>query len=92
MVFTTGTTNNAKQMAMRIYSGDERMALELSMDSPKARTFAGRPRLFRKPNYDRRGQFQNLWYWLKWSGDTKEIIVKQDAVVPPKVSRVPSST
>ena len=26
---------SVKQMAMRIYSGDERMALELSMDSPQ---------------------------------------------------------
>ena len=73
---------NVKQMAMRIYSGDERMALELSMDSPQ-----GTLRLQENRGYSESpitivgANFKISGIGWKWSGDTKEIIVKEDAVV-----------
>ena len=73
---------SVKQMAMRIYSGDERMALELSMDSPQ-----GTLRLQENRGYSESpitivgANFKISGIGWKWSGDTKEIIVKQDAVV-----------
>ena len=73
---------SVKQMAMRIYSGDERMALELSMDSPQ-----GTLRLQENRGYSESpitivgADFKISGIGWKWSGDTKEIIVKQDAVV-----------
>ena len=73
---------SVKQMAMRIYSGDERMALELSMDSPQ-----GTLRLQENRGYSESpitivgANFKISGIGWKWLGDNKEIIVKQDAVV-----------
>ena len=73
---------SVKQMVMRIYSGDERMALELSMDSPE-----GVLRLQENRGYSESpitivgANFKISGIGWEWSGDTKEIIVKQDTVV-----------
>ncbi|MEC8209067.1 MAG: LptA/OstA family protein [Verrucomicrobiota bacterium] len=70
------------QMAMRIYSGDERMALELSMDSPH-----GTLRLQENLGYSESPitivgtNFKISGIGWKWSGDTKEIIVERDTIV-----------
>ena len=73
---------NVKQMAMRIYSGDERMALELSMNSPQGTLLLQENRGYSESPIAIVGaNFKISGIGWKWSGDTKEIIVKQDAVV-----------
>ena len=73
---------SVKQMAMRIYSGDERMALELSMDSPQGTLLLQENRGYSESPITIVGaNFKISGIGWKWSGDTKEIIVKQDAVV-----------
>ena len=73
---------SVKQMAMRIYSGDERMALELSMDSPQGTLLLQENRGYSESPIAIVGaNFKISGIGWKWSGDTKEIIVKQDAVV-----------
>lgn len=69
-------------MAMRVYSGDERMALELSMDSPEAtlrllenRGYSDAPIEISGANFTISG------VGWEWSGETKEIVVKYDTVV-----------
>ena len=72
---------SVKQMAMRIYSGDERMALELSMDSPEGTLLLPENRGYSKSPIEITGaNFKISGIGWEWSGDTKEIIVKQDAV------------
>ncbi|MBL6920119.1 MAG: hypothetical protein ISR41_06410 [Puniceicoccaceae bacterium] len=73
---------SVKQMAMRIYSGDERMALELSMDSPDGILRLQENRGYSQSPIEIAGaNFKISGIGWEWSGDTKEIIVKQDAVV-----------
>ena len=73
---------SVKQMAMRIYSGDERMALELSMDSPEGILLLQENRGYSKSPITIVGaNFKISGIGWDWSGDTKEIIVKQDTVV-----------
>ena len=73
---------SVKQMVMRIYSGDERMALELSMDSPQGTLLLQENRGYSESPITIVGaNFEISGIGWKWSGDTKEIIVKQDAVV-----------
>ena len=73
---------SVKKMAMRIYSGDERMALELSMDSPQGTLLLQENRGYSESPITIVGaNFKISGIGWKWSGDTKEIIVKQDAVV-----------
>ncbi len=69
-------------MALRVYSGDERMALELSLDSPEAtirlqenRAFSEEPILIEGTNFEISG---TGWEWL---GDPKEIRVAADSRV-----------
>ncbi|MBL00382.1 MAG: hypothetical protein CMI34_03105 [Opitutales bacterium] len=71
-----------KQMAMRIYSGDERMALELSMDSPEGTLLLQENRGYSESPITIVGaNFKISGIGWEWSGDTKEIIVNQHAVV-----------
>ena len=73
---------SVKQMAMRIYSGDERMALELSMDSPEGILLLQENRGYSESPITIVGaNFKISGIGWDWSGDTKEIIVKQDTVV-----------
>jgi lipopolysaccharide export system protein LptA len=80
-IFERDEQVSVKQMAMRIYSGDERMALELSMDSAEGilslqenRGYSESPITIVGANFKISG---TGW---EWSGDTKEIIVKKDTV------------
>lgn len=73
---------SVQQMAMRIYSGDQRMALELSMDSPEGTLRLQENRGYSESPIEIAGaNFKISGIGWEWSGDTKEIIVKQDAVV-----------
>jgi lipopolysaccharide export system protein LptA len=68
-------------MAMRIYSGDERMALELSMDSPEGTLFLQENRGYSESPIEITGaNFKISGTGWEWSGDTKQIIVKKGAV------------
>ena len=67
---------------MRIYSGDERMALELSMDSAEGILSLQENRGYSESPITIVGaNFKISGIGWEWSGDTKEIIVKQDTVV-----------
>lgn len=71
-----------KEMAMRIYSGDERMALELSMDSPEGTLLLEENRAYSEGEIEIAGaNFKISGIGWEWSGETKEIVVKQDTVV-----------
>jgi lipopolysaccharide export system protein LptA len=71
-----------KEMAMRIYSGDERMALELSMDSPEGTLRLQENRAYSEGEIKIVGaNFKISGIAWEWSGETKEIVVKQDTVV-----------
>jgi len=71
-----------KDMAMRIYSGDERMALELSMDSPEATLRLQENRAYSEGAIEIVGaNFKISGIGWEWSGETKEIVVKHDTSV-----------
>jgi hypothetical protein len=71
-----------KEMSMRIYSGDERMALELSMDSPEGTLRLQENRAYSEGEIKIVGaNFKISGIAWEWSGETKEIVVKQDTVV-----------
>ena len=70
------------QMAMRIYSGDERMALELSMDSPQGTLCLQENLGYSESPITIVGRnFRISGIGCEWSGDTKKIIVKRDTIV-----------
>ena len=63
---------SVKQMAMRIYSGDERMALELSMDSPEGTLLLPENRGYSESPIEITGaNFKISGIGWEWSGDTK---------------------
>lgn len=69
-------------MALRVYSGDERMALELSLDSPQATLRLQENRAFSKDAIEIVGaNFKIIGVGWEWSGETKEIVVKSETVV-----------
>lgn len=69
-------------MALRVYSGDERMAKELSLDSPKATLRLKENRAYSDSAINIVGaNFVISGIGWEWSGDTKEIVVKKDALV-----------
>lgn len=69
-------------MAMRVYTGDERMALELSMDSPEATLRLQENRAYSDSSIRIVGaNFTISGVGWEWSGETKEIVVKYDTVV-----------
>ena len=73
---------SVKQMVMRIYSGDQRMALELSMNSPEGTLRLKENRAYSEGPIEIAGaNFVISGIGWEWSGDTKEVIVKQDTVV-----------
>ena len=80
-IFERDEQVSVKQMAMRIYSGDERMALELSMDSAEGILSLQENRGYSESPITIVGaNFKISGIGWEWSGDTKEIIVKQDTV------------
>ncbi len=69
-------------MAMRVYSGDERMVSELSMDSPEATLRLKENRGYSDAAIEIVGaNFTISGVGWEWSGETKEIVVKYDTVV-----------
>ncbi|MGZ0655568.1 LptA/OstA family protein [Coraliomargarita sp. W4R72] len=71
-----------KGMAMRVYTGDERMAVELSMDSPEATLRLHENRAQSDSAIEIVGaNFKISGIGWEWSGETKEIVVKQDTIV-----------
>lgn len=69
-------------MALRVYSGDERMALELSLDSPEATLLLEENRAFSEDAIEIIGaNFRITGIGWEWSGETKEIVVKTNTCV-----------
>lgn len=69
-------------MAMRVYTGDERMAVELSLDSPQATLRLQENRAYSEAAIEIAGaNFKISGIGWEWSGDSKEIVVKQQTVV-----------
>ena len=73
---------NVEGMALRVYSGDERMAIELTLSSPEATLRLEENRAFSDSSIDISGaNFEISGTGWEWSGETKEIVVKNDTVV-----------
>lgn len=69
-------------MALRVYSGDERMALELSLDSPQATLHLKENSAYSESAIEIIGaNFKISGTGWEWAGETKEIVVKEDTVV-----------
>jgi lipopolysaccharide export system protein LptA len=69
-------------MALRVYSGDERMAKELTLDSPEATIRLKEDRAFSKQKIRIEGaNFTITGTGWEWIGETKEIVVEADTVV-----------
>ena len=64
-------------MSMRVYSGDERMALELSMDSPKATLRIEENRAYSDNTIEITGGNFNISGvgWV-WSGETGKLLLR----------------
>ncbi len=70
------------QMALRVYSGDERMALEMSLDSPEAIVRVQENRAYSESTIEIVGaNFKISGVGWTWDGVTKEIEVLFDTVV-----------
>lgn len=71
-----------EEMALRVYSGDERMALEMTMDSPEATLLTTENRAVSDGPITIVGaNFKVSGVGWTWNGLTKEIEVKFDVVV-----------
>lgn len=71
-----------EEMALRVYSGDERMARELTLDSPQATIRLKEDRAFSKDTIKIVGaNFTITGTGWEWIGETKEIVVEADTVV-----------
>ncbi|WP_158279924.1 LptA/OstA family protein [Coraliomargarita sinensis] len=71
-----------EDMALRVYSGDERMAKELTLDSPGATIRLKENRAFSKKAIKIVGaNFTITGTGWEWIGATKEIVVEADTVV-----------
>ncbi|MEC7273790.1 MAG: hypothetical protein VXU48_00940, partial [Verrucomicrobiota bacterium] len=69
-------------MSMRVYSGDQRMALELSMDSPTATLRLEENRAYSDDLIEIiGGNFNISGVGWDWSGESREVIVKSNTVV-----------
>ena len=69
-------------MSMRVYSGDQRMALELSMDSPTATLRLEENRAYSDDSIEIiGGNFNISGVGWDWSGESREVIVKSNTVV-----------
>jgi lipopolysaccharide export system protein LptA len=71
-----------EEMALRVYSGDERMALEMRMDSPEATVLMKENRAVSDGPIEIVGaNFKVSGVGWAWDGVTKEVEVKFDVVV-----------
>jgi len=75
------------EMALRVYSGDERMAKELTLDSPHATLRLKEDRAFSDEAIEIVGaNFKISGKGWEWIGETKEIIVQSEVLVEFKQS------
>lgn len=71
-----------ENMLLRVYSGDERMVSELSLESPEALIRLKESRAFSEASIVIAGSnFKISGKAWEWSGPIKEIIVKEDVIV-----------
>ncbi|MEO0511114.1 MAG: LptA/OstA family protein [Verrucomicrobiota bacterium] len=71
-----------EEMALRVYSGDERMAKELTLDSPQATLKLKENRAFSEDSIVIEGpNFRISGTGWEWVGESKEIVVMADTVV-----------
>ncbi len=71
-----------EEMALRVYSGDERMTRELTLDSPQATIRLQENRAFSDTAIEIVGaNFKITGTGWEWLGESKEIVVAADAVV-----------
>ncbi len=71
-----------EEMGLRVYTGDERMALEMSMDSPEATVRLQENKAFSESVIEIEGaNFKISGVGWTWDGETKEIEVLYDTVV-----------
>ncbi len=71
-----------EEMGLRVYTGDERMALEMSMDSPEATVRLQENKAFSESVIEIEGaNFKISGVGWTWNGETKEIEVLYDTVV-----------
>lgn len=71
-----------EDMSMRVYSGNERMALELSMDSPQATLHLQENRAYSDESIEIVGaNFKISGVSWEWSGESGEIVVKSHVIV-----------
>ncbi|MGB1127224.1 MAG: LptA/OstA family protein [Opitutales bacterium] len=71
-----------EEMSLRTYTGDERMAKELSLDSPQATLRLQENRAFSSESIRIEGaNFKVSGTGWEWIGETKEILVLEDTLV-----------
>lgn len=81
-IYDSAEQIRVKDMALRVYSGDERMALELSLESPAATLRLDENRAFSDSTIEIEGaNFEIGGLGWTWSGESKEIEVLDDTVV-----------
>ena len=81
-IFDSAEQIRIEEMALRVYSGDERMALEMTMDSPEATVLIKENRAVSDGPIEIVGaNFKVSGVGWAWNGVTKEIEVKFDVVV-----------
>lgn len=71
-----------EEMGLRVYTGDERMAVEMTMDSPEATVLVADHRAYSESSIEIVGaNFKISGVGWTWDGKTKEIEVLYDTVV-----------
>lgn len=81
-IYDSETQIRIEDMALRVYSGDERMALEMTMDSPAATLLTKQKRAISEEAITIVGSnFKVSGVGWSWDGESKEIEVKFDVVV-----------
>jgi lipopolysaccharide export system protein LptA len=81
-IYDSAEQIRVEEMALRVYSGDERMAREMTLDSPEATIRVKDNRAFsKKPIKIVGANFTITGTGWEWIGDTKEIVVENDTVV-----------
>ena len=81
-IYQSAERIDVKDMALRIYSGDERMAIELSLDSPEAGLLLKENRALSEAAIEIVGSnFKISGIGWSWNGASKEIEVLQNSKV-----------
>lgn len=81
-IYDSAAQIRVEAMALRVYSGDERLARELSLESPNAILRLEENRAYSEEAIEIVGtNFKITGVGWEWSGETKEIVVKSETVV-----------